>query len=246
VLPIQQLISPVYHVTQPGLSMLQTEAERYRRFYQKVLTTVCIASMPLSLFVAVNAAEIVRIVLGRKWLDAAPLLMILSFDAFIRQPSGSALLVLITRGRSKTYLGLTVLHNVTLILFMAVGVRWGAKGVALADVAATWCLIAPRLYYSFKDSPVSIGTFFSTIARPALASIIMAIVLRFLHQTLPNWGAPIFLALTGLVALIVFSGAWMLMPGGKAELMGLVADLRSALQKKTGRATTLDTVAVAG
>ena len=36
------------------------------------------------------------------------------------------------------------------------------------------------------------------------------------------------------------------MPGGKAELMGLVADLRSALQKKTGRATPLETVAVAG
>jgi hypothetical protein len=71
-------------------------------------------------------------------------------------------------------------------------------------------------------------------------------VLEFLHQTLPPLGAPIFLALTGLVALIVFSGAWMLMPGGKAELMGLVADLRSALQKKTVRATTLETIAVAG
>ena len=116
----------------------------------------------------------------------------------------------------------------------------------MADVATTWLLIAPRLYYSFKGSPVTVGTFFSTIARPALASILMAIVLRLLRQTLPPLGAPIFLALSSLVALVVFSGAWMLMPGGKAELMGLVADLRSALQKKTGRATPLETVAVAG
>jgi hypothetical protein len=36
----------------------------------------------------------------------------------------------------------------------------------------------------------------------------------------------------------------MLMPGGKAELMGLVADLRSALQKTTGRTTTLEPEAV--
>jgi PST family polysaccharide transporter len=32
VLPMEQLISPIYQVTQPGLSMLQTEALRYRRF----------------------------------------------------------------------------------------------------------------------------------------------------------------------------------------------------------------------
>ena len=90
VVPMEQLLGPVYQVTQPGLSMLQAEALRYRRFYKKVLTVVCVATMPLSLFVAVNAAEITRIVLGRKWLAAAPLLMILSFDAFIRQPVGSA------------------------------------------------------------------------------------------------------------------------------------------------------------
>jgi PST family polysaccharide transporter len=196
------------------------------------------------LFVAVNAAEITRIVLGRKWLAAAPLLMVLSFDAFIRQAVGSSAQVLITRGRSKTYLGLTVLHNVTLIVLMAVGVRWGARGVALADVATTWLLIAPRLYYSLKGSPITVGTFFSTIARPAIASILMAIVLGLLHQTLPAWGAPIFLVLGGLVAIVVFSSAWMLIPGGKAELLGLVADLRSALQKTTGRATTLEPEAV--
>jgi O-antigen/teichoic acid export membrane protein len=245
VLPMEQLIGPVYQVTQPGLSMLQAEASRYRRFYQKVLTVVCVATMPLSLFVAVNATEITRLVLGRKWLDAAPLLMILSFDAFIRQPVGSSAFVLITRGRSKTFLGLTLLHNATLILFMAVGVRWGAKGVAVADVAATWCLIAPRLYYSFRDSPVTVGTFFSTIARPAIASILMAVVLGLLHQTLPPFGAPVFLLLGSIIGSLVFLSAWLLMPGGKAELMGLASDLRSALQKKTGRTATIEAAAVA-
>jgi O-antigen/teichoic acid export membrane protein len=245
VVPMDQLLSPLYQVAQPGLSMLQTEAARYRRFYKKVLTLVCVATMPLSLFVAVYSVEIIRIVLGRKWLEAAPLLMILSFDSFIRQAVGSSAQILITRGRSKTYLGLTVLHNAILILFMAIGVRWGAKGVALADVATTWLLIAPRLYYSFKGSPVTIGTFFSTIARPAIASVLMAIAVSFLHQAVPPLGAPVVLVLASLAGLVVFLGAWALMPGGKAELIGLVADLRSALQKKTSRATTLEPVAMA-
>jgi len=244
VVPTEQLISPIYQVTQPGLSLLQMEAARYRRFYQKVLTVVCVATMPLSLFVAVNATEITRIVLGRKWLDAAPLLMILSFDSFIRQPVGSSAFVLITRGRSKTFMGLTMVHNAILILFMAVGVHWGAKGVAVADVAATWCLIVPRLYYSFKNSPITVGTFLSTVARPATASILMAIVLGFLHEILPALGAPLFLLVGSVIGAVVFLSAWMLMPGGRAQLIGLASDLRTALQKKAGGATALEPVAV--
>ena len=246
VVPMEQLLTPIYHVTQPGLSMLQTEDARYRRFYQKVLTVVCVATMPLSLFVALYSAEITRIVLGRKWLGCAQLLMILSLGSFIRAPVAWSGHVLITRGRSKTYLGLTLIQNVTLILFMLIGVRWGIAGVAWADVAATWLLIAPNLYFSFKDSPVTVGTFFSTIARPAMASIIMAIVLRLLYQTLPPWGAPIFLALGGLVALVVFSSAWMLMPGGKAELTELLSDIRSALQRKVTRMKPVGPAVVAG
>src|SRR5262249_37213339 len=182
VLPVEQLLSPVYQVTQPGLSMLQTEPSRYRRFYQNVLTVVCAATMPVSLFVAIYSTEITRVVLGRKWLDAAPLLMILSFDAFIKQPVSSAGFIFIPRGRAKDYLGLILLQSVTLILLMAVGVRWQATGIAIADVATTYLLIWPRLYYSLKDSPITIGTFFSTIARPAAASSLMAIVLRLLHE----------------------------------------------------------------
>jgi PST family polysaccharide transporter len=242
VAPIDQLVSPVYQVTQPGLSMLQTEAERYRRFYQKVLTLVCVATMPLSLFVAVYSAEITRIVLGRKCLAVAPLHMILSFDGFIRQAVGSAAFVLITRGRSKSYLGLTMLHNATLVLLMCVGVRWGAKGITLAEVATTYLLIGPRLFYSFKDSPITLRAFFGTIGPPAIASIVMAVVLAVVHQALPPLGAPAFLAIGTFVGAVTFLGIWALLPGGKTEMLALFLDIRSALQRR--RQSTTATLAV--
>jgi hypothetical protein len=65
-----------------------------------------------------------------------------------------------------------------------------------------------------------------------MASILMAIALWLLRQALPPLGAPVFLIFGGLVALAVFSGAWMLMPGGKAELTELLSDVRSALHRK--------------
>ena len=245
VVPMDQLLGPMFQVTQPGLSMLQGDDSRYRRFYQKVLTVVCIASMPLSAFVAICPTEITRVLLGRKWLGCAEVLAILSLGTFIKAPVAWSGHVLITRGRSKMYLALTLIQNLALIVFMSIGVPWGISGVAAADVAATYLLIAPTLYLSYKDSPLRIGTFFSTIARPAIASIVMAILLAVFRRVLPPFGAPIFLMLGGLVALTVFPLAWVLMPGGKAELAELLSDVRSALHKRLPQLSPVEPVVVA-
>jgi O-antigen/teichoic acid export membrane protein len=233
VVPMDQLLGPMFQVTQPGLSMLQDDDSRYRRFYQKVLTVVCIATMPVSLFVAVNAAEITRVLLGRKWLDCAGILMILGLGTFIKEPVRWSAHILITRGKAGRYLKLTIFQNLGLVIFMLVGVRWGIKGVAFADVALIYLLAAPTLCFSFKGSPVTLRMFFSTVARPASAGIVMAIALSLLRQTLPPVGAPAFLILASFVAFAVFLGVWLLLPGGKAELFDLVSDLRSALRRKS-------------
>ena len=246
VLPTEQLINPVYHVTHPGLSMLQTDPTRFRAFYSKVVTIACVAAMPLSLFVAVYSAEITRVVLGRRWAGSAPLLLILSLSNFIKQPVGSTTFVLLAQGRSRLYLVLTLLQNVAAITFMSIGVHWGTTGIAYAEVAATYALIVPRVYYTFKDSPLPIGSFFATIARPAVVSIVMATVLLILRQSLPAMGGLAVLAIGTVTAATVFPTTWMLLPGGRGELFALVSDVSSALIRKTSSRSPAETVGVAG
>jgi len=245
VLPMDQLLGPVFQVTQPGLSMLQTEDSKYRHFYQKVLTVVCIATMPVSLFVAATATEITTVLLGPKWLECTGVLVILSLGTFIREPVRWSAHVLITRGNSRRYLQMTVLQNVTLVVFMLIGVRWGIKGLATADVMATYLLAVPITYLSLKGSPVTMGIFSATVARPAVASLVMALVVILLHQSLPSTGALAFLLLAGAVAAGSFVGIWMLLPGGKTELAGLVADVRTAVQRRSVVAKPVEPVAVA-
>jgi PST family polysaccharide transporter len=230
--PLDQLLSPIYQVAQPGLSMLQADDSRYRRFYQKILVIICAVTMPLSLFVAVYSNEITLLVLGHKWGNAAPVLMILSFGVFIKQAVGSSAQILITRGRSQTYMVLTFAYIVTLVLLMCLGVRWGTVGVAAADVAATYLLAIPRLHYSLKGSPVTMAMFFSTIARPAVASIAMTIVLILVRTSWPALSLLLSLAVGACVSLAVFSTVWLLIPGGRAELMSLVSDLHFTRRQK--------------
>src|SRR5262249_44528153 len=157
VLPMAQLFNPINHVAQPSLSLLQSDAVRFRRFYQKMTSAICITTMPLSLYVVVYSSDITLFILGQKWIDAAPILTILAFGAFIKWPVMPSGLVLISLGRSRMFFVLHAVSNVAGIVFMVVGVHWGAPGVAVADVAATYLLIAPKLYFSFRNSPVTVG-----------------------------------------------------------------------------------------
>jgi O-antigen/teichoic acid export membrane protein len=236
VAPLDQLISPIYQVTQPGLSILQSEPERFRRFYRKVVMVVSMWTMSMSLFVAVYASEITRIMLGRKWTDAAPVLLILSFGAFIKQPVGSAAYVLITRGRSRMFLALTLLNNATLIILMTIGVKWGVAGVALADVVTTYLMAGPRLHYCFKDSPVTVKVFLAAIGRPAIASLAMAAVLLGLRTGMPLESVVTRMAVGCAAAPLAFLGAWLLLPGGREELAALVSDVGNALKRKRAAA----------
>jgi FkbM family methyltransferase len=240
VLPSEQLLSPVYNVTQPGLSMLQADPSRFSTFYKKILTIACVAAMPLSLFIAVYSADITTVMLGPAWTASAPLLLILSLSNFIKHPVNTTGLVLITQGRSRRYLMTMLVQNGAAILFMLIGVKWGTTGMAYADVATTFLLIPPRVYYAFKDSPVSVGAFFSVITRPAAASIAMAAVLLTVRNSMWADGSVATLAIGTVTAAIAFPVVWMFLPGGSGEVLTLIADIRSAVTQAKAKSRPSD------
>ena len=45
---------------------------------------------------------------------------------------------------------------------MLIGVRWGIRGLAAADVIATYLLAVPTTYLSLKGSPVTMRIFGAT------------------------------------------------------------------------------------
>jgi hypothetical protein len=88
--------------------------------------------------------------------------------------------------------------------------------------------------------------FIAMVARPAAASIAMGASVRLLHESIPRVGAPAFLLLASVVGAGGFIGTWMLLPGGKAELAGLVADLRAAFGRRVAVTKPAEPLAVVG
>ncbi len=220
--PTDQLLSPLYQVAQPSLSLLQHEPPRYAHLFSRLLGLVGAVTMPLSLFVAVYATEITLLLLGPAWLEAAPVLCLLSFGTFLKQPVSCTAFIPITRGDGATYLRITLLHNATLAAALLIGVQGGLLGLALAEVATTWLLAAPRLHLCLPGSGMSAQRFLLTLARPAVASLGMGFALLALHAHTPG-----LLAGT-IVAPLGFAALWLLLPGGRREAAALVQTLRSA------------------
>lgn len=235
--PSDQLLSALYQVAQPGLSMLQSDPTRYAGFFRRILTLVASTTMPLSLFVAVFSEDVSSVLLGAKWVGAAEILFILSLGTYIKQPIGCTAFVLITRGQSGTYFMLTLVSHFVTALAICVGVQWGAPGVAWADVAATYLLFAPRVFYSLRNSPVLIGSYLSALLRPMASSILMAVTFWVAKsftfvQELP---APARLATGVPVCILLFGGFWLMIPGGRAEAMKLYTEIVEAMKRRKAR-----------
>jgi PST family polysaccharide transporter len=226
--PIEQLNGPIFSVAQPGLSMLQSSPERYRRYYERIVFVVSLTTVPLGVFTALYAAEIIRLVLGEKWLDATVFLQIFGIAAALRPTIGTSALVLITCGYSGRMVIASVVHSLALVVCMSLGVGWGAIGIAVAQVLATLLLAPWKLAYSFSRTPVTVRLFLAAVARPLVASAVMAGCLYALRVAAPVQGTFAALALGFAVAVVVYLAAVALIPGGWTQLRSLCQDVSRA------------------
>src|SRR3989449_4704477 len=226
---VWQLVSPVNRVAEPTLSFLQDDAERYRKYYQKIVTTVNVVMMPMILFLVIYSHEIVLVMLGKKWIEATDIFRILAISAFIAPASDSTGFLLVTCGKTKRYLNLGLITGVILLLSFGIGVVWGTLGVAYGYLVATYTLLALRLYYSFEGTPVSARAFFKAIEQPLVASFAMMIVLVIFNKLVMINNSLVLLTISLPVATVTYLLAWMMMPGGKGNLREVIYDLIAPL-----------------
>lgn len=227
--PIEQLNQPIASVAQPGLSILQKDAGPYRKYYEKIVFLIGLATMPVSAFTMVYAPEIATVILGPAWTGAAPYIGIFAAAAFVRPVLGSASLVPITLGKSRRLLAVTTLSNLTLLGLIGVGVVGGPEGVALAQLVTPALLLIPNLWLCFAGSPVTVGAFFRAIRTPVIASTIMIAGMIAFRTFAPIHDSLVSLGSGFGFGAILYIASCLLLPGGRTEASSLLADVAALL-----------------
>ena len=218
--PIAQLSYPVNSVAEATLSRLQADPGTYRRYYARFVGTLALLTMPLVAFLGVMADDIVLVVLGPQWTAATEFFRIFAVAVFIRPVASTPGFVMLSQGKSRRYLRLGVISTLFLVACIVVGVRWGPSGVAYAQVASTYLLLIPLLYWGLKGTPVGLRDFASAVWRPLVASLMMAAALytALEYTLLSELRPPAILVFTTLGAVPFFLVTLLLLPGGHSEL----------------------------
>jgi PST family polysaccharide transporter len=146
-------------------------------------------------------------------------------------------IVQITCGKSGRFLRLTLVYEILEVILMFAGIKWGAVGIAAARVVTLVVATPGLLYYSFAGTPVSVRDFFQGCWRPVAASLAMGGVLLLVQRHVPLESALVSL-LVGLgTAVVAYLLAFILLPGGRAQLQVLTTELLKVVRRRKLGAT---------
>jgi PST family polysaccharide transporter len=173
-LPIQQINSPISGVVVPALSRLQDQPERYARYYYRAIGAIVLAGMPIIGFLVVDARPVIELVLGPGWLPTVPIFQALGLAAFLGTFNVAGGWVYASLGRTDRQFHWQLVSTPAFVLSFALGLPWGAVGVAWAFSGMCLILVGPALHYCFRGTPISLSRFVRVIVRPSVAAVAAA------------------------------------------------------------------------
>ncbi|MBV8485330.1 MAG: lipopolysaccharide biosynthesis protein [Verrucomicrobia bacterium] len=229
--PIDQLRMPLYSVASPSLSILQSDPYRYRRYYQRIVFVISLATMPAGLFIAIYAREITHVLLGPKWIAATIFLRVFGVVAAAKPSLDTTTVVMLTMGMSKRLLTLSAASNGLLVVFIFVGLYWGAVGVALSNIVSIAVLMFPMLYFSLRGTPVTVSAFLSAISVPVIAASVMAGVLLVIRNFVFQYGMTVSLSIGIVTAAVIYAVMVVSQVRGRSEVGSLFAAVFRSFQR---------------
>lgn len=220
-LPIQQINNPIHNVALPTLSSLQTEPEKYSRYYYKAILLISTLGMPMVAFMFAAADKVVLLMLGKQWVEAVPLFQFLMPAAFVGTINVAPGWVYQSLGRTDRQFRIGIVMSIITTSIFMVSVNWGAIGVAMAYGLSQPILMIIAIYHCYSGTHLKVRDLTQTIARPTLASLSASLILIGINDfILPNIAnLPLSLLVDCILYSLIYFIIWLIIPGGKQTLL---------------------------
>lgn len=166
-----QLAGPISQAVYPGLSSLQDDAERMRAAFLQSVAALGVIAMPAGFGFAFVAQDVTLLLLGEKWLEAAPLIEILApvlgLEALFYASQYYAMAMGLTH---LVFIRAIVFFIIRFPVFIWATMAYGIQGAAYASAAAGLLYVGLNLALYAR---VSGGNFWDPLwsARRSLAGV---------------------------------------------------------------------------
>ncbi|AEG48166.1 polysaccharide biosynthesis protein [Sphingobium chlorophenolicum L-1] len=157
--PLQNICAPLARNLLPVLARTRDEPERYRRAYLLFVQGIAALVIPGVIACSVSSHETVGLLLGEKWHASAPIFAWLSAATPLLLINETVPWLFMSSGQSRRMMYWGLFASATVILGFAIGVFWGAVGMAMAYFIGE-AARSPLLFrLASRDMPVSFGDF---------------------------------------------------------------------------------------
>ncbi|MBE3142800.1 MAG: lipopolysaccharide biosynthesis protein [Planctomycetes bacterium] len=181
--PAGQFTQSLFHVAVSTLSKLREDPEEYRRYYLKSLSVISFLGMPASVFMVVMSSELVYLLLGKQWNQAAGLFSILGLSAGMQIINWTQGWLHVSLGRTDRWLKWGILSALITVTGFLIGSNYGTKGVAVAYSAVILLLTFPGIAYAGRPIALKLREVLSAVWKYAGASIMAGILVHSINTS---------------------------------------------------------------
>ncbi len=217
-LPIRQVLSPLGRVAVVTLSRMQSNDAGFRRTYLLLVKIVAYTTMPFMAVLTVLAGPVVELFLGKQWLEAIPVVMILAGAGWILPVNNTMGWVLASRGQGRRMLIWNLMMAPALLLAFSISLPWGAVGMAVAFTLVVYASRYFHFRYVLHDTPVAVADLCRALIWPASLSLCLAAAAYAAVQIASGYEVWEILAASLLAALLVMGVAIVTIRPLKREL----------------------------
>jgi O-antigen/teichoic acid export membrane protein len=204
-----ELQAPIRRAMFPGFAAVSHDAALMRRSYVDWTAVMVLLTVPIPIGLALVAPDVVRVVLGERWLPVVALLQILACAGIFRASVAGSQLILIAMGKPRSAAMVAVLRAVVLIPLVVVGTTLAdAAGAAWAMFAMAAMMFVVNLFVVIGAVRVSRTELFDASWRPVVATLAMSGVVLGVMGWLPGGGnlaaAAVRLFVESIVGLVSY------------------------------------------
>jgi PST family polysaccharide transporter len=165
-LPTLHLATPLTQVLLATLAREPPSSPAFARHVRETANLIAHLTLPLAVVCAVLPHEVVRLVLGTAWPDAAPLLRWLAASAAVSYLTATLYAVGVASGHARRLAVMAAVSLLTITCGVWVGRRYGPMGFAAGLAAANLALFVPRLWWGIHGTPVRLPDYFAAFFGP--------------------------------------------------------------------------------
>lgn len=173
------IINPVItKVTFPIMSKIDNNITQLKNVFLKTVSYLSLVNFPVHFLIALLAEPLIIIMFGDEWIQAIPIVRVLSFVFLLRSIGNPAGSLLLSRGRADIafYWGLG--KFIFYPIFIVVGSYWNINGVTLSILILhliiyflNWHIIVLKTCYA------GLSEYFKAIKKPLLFSLLPTLLI---------------------------------------------------------------------